>query len=474
MSLTSNIPSDKRRPGTFVTFDDTSGARGLIPITRATALVGMKTSAGTLAVHTPLQVFNEAEASAAGGVGSELHLMAVKAFEAMRKLGTSVQLWLCAVAAPSSAAATRTFTFSGTATASGDVKLKVAGRLISVPVTSGQSNTTVAAAADAAIATLEPVLPVTAGVSSGVVTTTHRSHGVNGNDVDAEVVSTVAGITVVAADAVAGTGVASLVSALDALGSRDYLTIAVANHLAQDVTDILSHMDSMWAAGKKRWRHAFMGETGTLSTATTLASAANRKELIIGSYEGSPSLPSEIAAELAVLAISKERPSYNYDGTELTLYPPADATVYLDSEVETAILGGVTPLTTTDTGAAKLERLVTTKATLSSAAFEPLRDYANSATTAYVARQVDAKATRAMRGKNADERLMNSVRDLAYATLKDIEALGDIHHVDDHKDEILVGAHPSIPTRILLEVPVSPTPNAHQMDTTVRMFVEGA
>ena len=38
MSLTSNLPSDKRRPGTFHTFDDTSGARGLIPIQRSIAL----------------------------------------------------------------------------------------------------------------------------------------------------------------------------------------------------------------------------------------------------------------------------------------------------------------------------------------------------------------------------------------------------------------------------------------------------
>src|SRR5688500_4291834 len=141
--LTSNVPSDKRRPGTFHTFDDTSGARGLIPVTRSIALVGLKTSAGTYAVSTPVQVFNESEADTYFGVGSQLALMVRQAYAAMRKQegqgGSSCQVWACAVTAPAGVAATRTFTVTGPATANGDVEFRIAGRPIRAAVKSGDS-----------------------------------------------------------------------------------------------------------------------------------------------------------------------------------------------------------------------------------------------------------------------------------------------------------------------------------------------
>ncbi len=472
--LQSNLPSDKRRPGTYHTFDDTSGARGLVPVTRSVACVGIKTSTGTLAVNTPQQVFNEAEADTYAGVGSELSLMVRQVFAELRAQGASCQVWIVAVAAPVNAAATRTLTFTGPATAAGDAVFQIAGRTIHATVKVGDSANTIAATAKAAIDVQAPTLPITAGVASAVVTTTNRVHGVNGNDVVVSAVSAPAGVTIVAANGTAGAGVASLVSALDSLGSRDYLAIAVANHLAQDVTDIGSHMDAMWASGRKRWRHAFMGENGSLATATTLASPANRKEIIIGSYESSPSLPCKIAASLAALSQSKERPSYNYDGAELQLYPPPDASVFSDDEVETAILGGVTPLTITDAGKAKMERLVTTKATLNSAAFENLRDYAVSATSAYTARQVDAKLAPAMKGKNLDSDFLKQLRDLAYSVLKQMEVLGDLQNVDLHAAELKVGAAANSPSRALVEIPESVVPNCHQIDVTHRLFVEAA
>lgn len=476
MGLQSNIASDKRRPGSFQTFDDTSGSRGLIPVTRSVCCVGIKSSTGTQANATPVQVFNESEADGYFGKGSELALMVRKVYEELRKQGASCQVWACSVAAPAGVAATRTFTVTGTATAAGDVVFRIAGRTLRAAVKSGDTQNTIAASINSAIgvAVATGTLPVTASVATNVVTTTHANTGVNGNDVSVSVVSSPAGATVATASPVAGTGVASLVASLDALGSRDYLAIAVANHLAQDVTDLGTHMDAMWAAGRKRWRHAFIGETGTLSTATTLASGGNRKEIVISSCENSPSLPSELAATAAAISQSKDRPSYNYDGTETTLYAPPDASVFDDNEVEAALLGGVTPLTLSDTGAVKIERLVTTKATVSGAAFENLRDYAISATTAYYARQVDAKAVIAMKGKNADERLMNQLRDLALSILRQGEEAGDLHHVEDHAAELRVAAHPTIPSRVLMEVPLSVVPNAHQLDNTIRLFVEGA
>ncbi len=474
---TSNIPSDKRRPGTFLTFDFTSGAHGLTPVQRSVALIGMKHSSGTATVNTPVQVANELEANTYFGAGSELALMVRAALATVRKLGASgPQIWCVPIAEPAGTTATRTFTVTGPATASGNAELRVAGRTVLVPIKSGDSANTIAAAIDAAMDTLiaKGELPGTVGSATNVATFSYRHVGINGADLKASVVSTPAGVSIVAAVGVAGSGVADIQPALDVLGSRDYLAVAIANHAAQDVTDLGEHMDAMWASSKKRWRHAFLAETGSLATATTLASSPNRPEIVVVSFEQGRNLPGEIAAAIATMTQCRERPSYNWDGTELSLYPTDDSYVYEDAEVETALAGGVTPLTLTDAGNVRLERLITTKATLSGAAFENLRDYQVTATMAYYARQIDAKVAPALQGANADSTLEKKLHDITYAVLKRGEELGDLHHVDDHAAEILVAAHEDIPTRLLIEVPASVVPNAHQADTTMRLYVEAA
>jgi phage tail sheath gpL-like len=473
----SNIPTDKRRPGTFFTFDDVSGARGLTPITRSLCVIGMKASTGTWTVNQPIQVFNEAEADLGGAGGSEIALMCRAALKTFRKRGAAAQLFACPIAEPAGTAATRTFTVAGTATAAGDLIVLIAGRTLRVPVKLADSANTIAASIKSAIDILAATgdLPGTGSVATNVATFTYRHLGANGADLKVAVVSSVPGVTVTAATGVAGSGVASITPALDALGSRDYLAIAIANHAAQDVTDLGAHADAMWAAARKRYRHLFLAETGTLGTSTTLASPANRKELLVLGLEGGRNLPCEIAATVAAMTQTKERPSYNWDGTELPLYPPVTPDlVFDDAEVETAILGGVTPLTVADSGAVRIERLVTTKATQAGAAFESLRDYASSATAAYYARQVDAKFARALEGANLDGELLRDLKGLAYATLKDGERIGDLHHVDDHAAELVVVAHDQVPSRALTEIPVSVVPNAHQVDATIRFFSEAA
>lgn len=472
--LTSNIPSDKRRPGVFQSFDDYSGARGMGAADRTIVVIGIKTSAGTQPVHTPV-LAPESDVATLFGVGSEVDIMVKKVYETLRLLGAAAQVYAVAVAAPSGTAATRTFTVTGPATADGDLIVRIAGRQVRAAVKSGDSANTVAASLKAAIDAMAARLPCTAGVSTNVVTLTHRTTGVNGNDVAIAVDFAPAGLSVATASPVAGVGVASLTSALEALGSRDYLSVAAANHLAQDFTDFATHMTAMWAPARKRYRHGFFGENASLGTATTLAAGANRKDIVVGSYDGSPSLPCEIAAALAAAHQSwRGQVNYNYDGLELPLYPPADASVYDDTEVETAIAGGVTPITVTLEGKAKLERLVTTKATHNGATFENLRDVSVSSTQAHVARLVDAAIQIEIRGQNLDANLLKSLRGTAYRILKDQEEARNLHKVDEHLGELLSASHPSVPVRAQLEIPESVVPNAHQVDVTHRLFVEGA
>lgn len=476
MTQQSNIPSDKRRPGTFLTLDFESGPVGLVTVGRAIALIGAKTAAGTGTVAEPALVGSPDECDTIAGKGSILALMGKKVFETFKKLGGSAQVYLVPVADPAGTAALFTFTCTGDTTEAGDLVIKIAGRTIRVPLALGLSAANTAVAIEEAIDARIADLPGTAGSATTVCTFTSAVTGVNGNGISVETIKSPAGMAVVAAaSATVGVGAIDITAALDSLGTREYQSIAISNTLAPDVTDLVAHLTEMWASGKKRFRHAFMGNSETLGTATTLAGGADTKEIVVTSYEGSGSLPGEIGACIGAMRLTREKPSHNYDGTELPLFAPSDTLAYTDTEVETALDGGVTPLTKLDNGFAKMERLVTTQTTDSAGnPFENLRDLSNSWVPAYYAKQIDFALARAINGRNLDSKLLRSLKSIAYRILLLGQVNGDLHNVEAHAGELQVSPHPSIPTRALVDVPTAVVPNAHQVDTTMRVIVEGA
>lgn len=112
-----------------------------------------------------------------------------------------------------------------------------------------------------------------------------------------------------------------------------------------------------------------------------------------------PSCPNtcgEIATAAAMLVFSRSRPNANYSLAKLPLYPCTAAQALTASQVETAILAGLTVLTpivdgagNIIAGAVRVERMVTTKTTSNSLPFYLLRDIAVPRTGVYIARQLD-------------------------------------------------------------------------------------
>jgi hypothetical protein len=154
-----------------------------------------------------------------------------------------------------------------------------------------------------------------------------------------------------------------------------------ANHVSADITEIVSDLAVRWGAQSKNWGFYFVGEMGTIGTATALAAAANDKAVVVSSFEGCLNTAGEIATATAMLVFSRERPNASFDGAAVPLYPPPVGTIYTPGEVETAISAGLTAFTAIvdSTGSVtanrgKCERLVTTKTTTSSQPDDKLRD----------------------------------------------------------------------------------------------------
>jgi phage tail sheath gpL-like len=394
--IETGVPSSLARPQTFHRFTYLRGGAGLQPLAQKIAIVGAMGAGGQGVAGTLYDIFSAEQADRLFVAGSEAALMVRTAYQMHRLAGKGPRIVAIGCTPPAGgAAATYTATVTGPADESGNVVMRVAGRRYKIGVSAEDTATDVAAAIVEMITRNAAELPVTAANVAGVVTFTYNHKGTNGNDVAIEVEDLPAGIAIVVADGVAGAGALDISAAYTELEGVEVDGIAISTHSSDDVEDLLEHVVAMWGIAEKRWRWGFIGETGTLGTASALAAAANDRAIVIGSVEGSPSLPCEVATALAVGMGSRERANALFNKMPVPIYPPRRG--YSGAEVEAGIAAGLTILTPIERGRVvvgnqcKVERMVTTKTTEGAEPFLVCRDLAVPRTGAYLARQLDIR-----------------------------------------------------------------------------------
>jgi phage tail sheath gpL-like len=165
---------------------------------------------------------------------------------------------------------------------------------------------------------------------------------------------------------------------------------------------------------------------------------------------------------------SFDKPNVNMDGVKLALYAPQASLAFIDTEVESHLANGVTPLTPTSDGRLKIEKLVTTRTTISSAPFEGLADAANIRTSAYMGRQISAGYAAGFQQENLvvsqEEGLsvLQRIRDMVIEKHRAAETLGILREVDSFLPQIVVEEAVSPPGRTLTTSPFKIAGPLHQ------------
>lgn len=463
MAIQTGVPSDILRPGTFQTYDISQAQRGLVPVRRRVVLVGAMATGAPATALVPRQIFVSSESDALYLPGSELALMARAAIKAAAKYGTSPEIWAQPVADPGGGVkATKTFTFTGPATATGDMQIDVAGRPIIFGVLTGDIATVIAAKYKKALDALAFDLPAVASIASAVVTTTAVNAGVNGNDISAILKQAPTGVGCVIAVGVAGTGAYDITPPTDVLVDKTYHGKVIANHTVTDVTKMAAHLDLVNGYDAKKFSFGYLAETGTLSTATTLSTGANKETISIVSAEGWPSMPGELAAQMAVTIEAEEKTQRSHNGVELDLPLPPDAAVPTPAEQNTAIAAGLNILSVVN-GKAVIVRAVTTKTTLNGATFLAVLDISVMRTFFYTMTQIDEGWRLAFPREDASTRTAKRVYTNTLSTLRKVEADGRIQNVEAHKGELVVEVDPNVIGRFNVAVPTSVIPPLHQI-----------
>jgi phage tail sheath gpL-like len=320
-------------------------------------VVGLKGSTGTITNDgTPKLALSKNDVDALVQVGSEAARMA---YQALRESG--VQLWIaCPAPAGGAVAATATITITSTPVhaATGEWRYRIGGIALSGATSTTVTQNALATAIGAAV-NARTDLPVTATVSTNVVTLTAKCAGIRGNQYilmqDTTLLPSTISSAIAGGAAVTGGGVVFVNGA----GTEDVTTLLStmsSTEFAQNDTTNLPIIET-WLNNQSAWdvgilQLGVVGLNTSLSAATTLATVTmNAERLQLLAMQNGESHPSEMAARWtahrSVFEQSDPAASSQYDGFALT---------------------GIAPQTTHDNGDAVIIRSITTKCLSSSVA----------------------------------------------------------------------------------------------------------
>lgn len=366
-----NLPANWRVPLFYAEIDN-SQANSAVAVQR-TLIIGQKTSAGTGVANVPVFCTGVSDAITKGGAGSMIARMVAK----YRANDPSGELWILPVADDGSAvAAAGSFEFTHAATAGGTLSLYIAGRLVSLPVVTTQTNANLATALIAAINAIPgmPVIAVIDGSNTAKVNLTAKNAGPIGNDVDIRV-----NYLGVQGGQATPTGLTFTITALSAGATAPTFTTALGNcqdmpfdFIVYPYTDTTS-LDAMktflndttgrWSYDRQVYGHALATLRGTVGALTTAGQARNDQHTsIMGMYD-SPSMVDEwTAAVFATGAVALRadpgRPLQTL-AVQGLLAPPLQSR-FQASDQNALLYSGISTFSVAPDGTVSLQNVITT------------------------------------------------------------------------------------------------------------------
>jgi len=357
------VPSNIRVPGVYTEIDNSRALAGAQRLNYRRLLIGTKLAAGTAPVNVPVQCLSSAAGEGLFGAGSVAAGMVAAALAA----DAFTDLWVLPILDPAAGAlATATITVTGPATASGTLQLYVAGRKVSVGVTSGDAATAIATKIAAAITALAG-LPVTAAAAAAVVTLSARNKGETGNALEVRAnyygEALPAGVTVAVTAFTGGTGNPDISTALAALGDSWFQAIATAYTDTANLVLLENDQNSRWGPLRAVEGHVFGCLKGTVSSIGTIGLGRNNEHVTLVASINEPTPAYEKAAETMAIwafAVSNDpaRPVQNL--AYVWSLPAVEQQRPTTQERNILLYDGIATTKVTSAGVMQAERLITT------------------------------------------------------------------------------------------------------------------
>jgi phage tail sheath gpL-like len=354
----SKIPSTLLRHGTFVEINSAGNTAALV---QRTLIIGQVLSSGALftAPNLPVISSGAADAKAQGGRGSMLALLTAE----YKLADNSGQVWyLPLLDDPNSQAASLSFVVAAGPSVAGTIPLMVAGVVVPVGVSAGQTTAATASAIVAAI-NLNLDLPVTAAIggTTSTVVVTAKNKGLAGNDIDlrlayygttgGDVMPTglvITGLLIATGTQLTGgtQNPTALLTALDNLADQafDFLVFPYTDAPSLNVWQtFMDNNTGRWSWDRMLYGGGFNGFRGTYGAATAFGVTRNDPAMATLPVYDAPE-PSWIwAANIAgYYAVScRANPAVPFQDIVTDLLPPPIQNRFTGDELETLLGDGL-------------------------------------------------------------------------------------------------------------------------------------
>lgn len=464
------LQTSNRQPGTRIELNTSNAVRGLPANRRRLLIIGQRLASGAVAALVPTLIASAVEAAAAFGNGSIAARMAMAAIRANRYL----EITVIGLADPAGANAVGTITFTGPATAAGSVTLLIGAERLQLAIANAATATDIAAAVAAAI-TARPDLPVTAAAALGVVTVTFKHKGTIGNKLDLSTTIDAVGTTAVVVPLAGGTLEADLTGALDLVFASSYELYAWQGNIAADVQELRDHLDAKSNGMEMRPGRAIVAIDDTIANAVTLAASVNAGRVALVLARGCASPPWEIAAaaasvECAPLYDDPAIPRREMDLIGLHLPPVASR--FSDTEINTLLYSGVTPVDVGPGEVLRLVRLISTHTVNAAAVADwALLDFNTLDQLDYGRKAIRTRLSNVFARAKATSRVVKDIRSEILMVAKKLEEAEIWENVTANAAAIIVERDPNEPTRVNFRCPADVVNGLHQVYGVIDMIL---
>lgn len=478
----------------------------------------LSVAAGTMAAATPTFCASADDAGTYAGRGSELHAMAQAVFAQY----PDATVYIEGVADGGGTAASLVNTFATNASAAFTIRIYACGKVIDVPVASGDTPTVIATACAEAIND-EDTLPFTAQFSAGALTLTAKHTGPRGNALTcAFSFISAAGLetAITTSSTSSGAGTTGILSggtqvsgeycfslgatqdswanAIAAIASTKYDRIIASCIDSTNIDLLTAHLDSLALVTSQKRMQGIVATVAAYATAVTLATGRNKSRLQIVWHYNSRIPPWVVAAQVGAARLIGDSaaggrlvgeatdPAANLDGLELVSVTAQNtvADQPTATEIEGALNNGLTPLvpSVNRPGFVTVARSITTRSLASGAPNYAVIDTSNVTICDYVADDLNSFLASTYAGfkltSNSSDGLPprapnvttpNLIRAVIAQRLAEHEEAAIIKDTAANLALLTVTAS-ATPGRVDCEIPCEPMPGLHVLGGDVRQL----
>ncbi len=477
MGITFTTIPSTRIPGRYTEINTKAAQRGLPATDQSVVLLGQKTTAGTATAGAMVAVSDVGEAETLFGLGSMLYRMVLAALRADKHMGA---LYAVPMAdAGSSVAATATLTITASSLVAGTLTLYIGGDPVTLDLAATDTATAIAAAIKALLDD-HPELPVSASVSTNVVTLTARNKGTLGNQIDLESSYSASGLTVAIVAMASGATDPTLSTALDAIFTAEVDILVCPWNTSTPLGTVKAHLASRSDGVEQRGAVCVSAVDASVSTASALTTAVNDGRQLVAVLEATTTWAPEIAAAAAAVLAGEEDLARPLNGLALAgIRPPAVASRFTRGELATLLLNGVCPLIVTPNEEVVICRSITTYVNNDAGApDDTLLDIQTIRVLDYTRKAVKARLdSRFSRVKIADVAHTETttdpkkIRAEIIDVLLQLEAIDYLENVEDNTDDVVVERNASDPTRVDAHLPADIVNGLHVLATRIDLLL---